>query len=119
MMPPRADLDHLRALQPGWDGYEGLPPTAQALTRAELLLARLAGTPLAGPSCVPNPDGGLQLEWAVSSLYIELGIGPTGAFVDLDFRRDWAEENDSATLNIEFISLVRTLTGWLGRTLTP
>lgn len=75
-------IKKLASLEPGWDGYGGVPPTQEAVkATAELLLEthRLTGGLLESPFIAPLPEGGLELEWELDSgAELMLVIPPTG-----------------------------------------
>ena len=78
-------IGKLAKLEPGWDGYDGDPPTEEAIeTTAKLLTAvyRLTHGALKNPFIAPSPDGGLDLEWELDSgAELMLVIPPTGTDV--------------------------------------
>lgn len=59
---PRALAD----LKPGWDGYNGVPTTEQAIRTAE------------GIQYVPMSNGGMQIELHALGCSVEIEIGPDG-----------------------------------------
>ena len=78
-------LEELASLEPDWDGYEGKPPSSQAVAMAACLVAGAwdrFGTQRedrAQPyEIMPIADGGLQLEWRGSNKRLHLNVGPDG-----------------------------------------
>lgn len=75
-----AKLDDLALLQFDWDGYQGYPPTPEALLAAKQLLLHLHDfNPAYLPhDVVPLSDGAVELEWinrdATRQLYLEASI---------------------------------------------
>jgi hypothetical protein len=62
-------LAKLRQLKPGWDSYGGKAPTREALHVAETVA-------LWAPQVVPMSHGGVQLEWHVNGVDLEIEIKP-------------------------------------------
>lgn len=56
----------LAELKRGWDGYDGIPTTEQAIRTAE------------GLQYVPMSNGGMQIELHTLGLTVEIEIGPSG-----------------------------------------
>lgn len=79
-------LSQLQRLENDWDSYGGSPPTAQALEAAERLIKHpaleldLAFAPAVPmpDEILPNPDGGIELEWNAHDQLFALEILPTG-----------------------------------------
>ena len=71
-------LNYLRALPTGWDGYSGLPLQREIADFAQDLLNRLCTATTPEPDIVPLSSGGLQVEWHVSAVEIELMIDTPG-----------------------------------------
>lgn len=86
----------LMALEENWDSYGGralLPATAR---QALQLLARLCDLGLPAPRLVPTAPGGVQFEWDVEGVELELELAPGGAmmaiFDDRDRGESWERE---------------------------
>lgn len=74
-------IRHLKTLEPGWDGYNGLPISEKASenTAALLIIAAFLGARLDDPFIAPLPDGGLEIEWEKDSgPELLVGVPPTG-----------------------------------------
>lgn len=71
----RDKLAHLRSLKPGWDSYGGKPISTESLSVADYILTT-PGQP------VPCSDGGVQIEWHVGGVDVEICIGPDGKIVE-------------------------------------
>jgi hypothetical protein len=81
-------LNELTALQPGWDGYEGVPVTFENAFFAMQVLEACCRGDDPTPQIVPGTSGDLQIEWHLERGDIELHIlGPN------DVRAWHAEEN--------------------------
>jgi len=52
-----SSIDDMRKLKPGWDGYDGVPPTEAALSAVETILNLMS---IATP--VPGSDGSVQID---------------------------------------------------------
>jgi hypothetical protein len=78
-------LEELASLELDWDGYDGRPPSGQAVAMAGCLVAGawdrfgLQHDLRAQPyEIMPIADGGLQLEWRGSGQRLHLNVGPEG-----------------------------------------
>jgi hypothetical protein len=81
-------LNELAALQPGWDGYEGVPVTFENAYFAMQVLEACCRGDDPTPQIVPGTSGDLQIEWHLERGDIELHIlGPN------DVRAWHADEN--------------------------
>ena len=67
-------LNELVALQPGWDGYEGVPVTFENAYFAMDVLDACCRTDDPTPQIVPGASGDLQIEWHLEKGDIELHI---------------------------------------------
>lgn len=69
----------LRELPENWDSYGARQVTVQSFETALLLTSRISeGSPL--PSIVPTPTGGVQLEWHLFGIDLEVDITPEGNY---------------------------------------
>lgn len=81
-------LTELAALEPDWDSYGGLPPTARAVEAARRLLKDVMDRTGKAPTAVlPFPSGGLQAIWERCDNELQVDIGPDGAFGYLSVQR--------------------------------
>lgn len=69
---PTPLTDGLRALEPDWDSYGGVPTTDAALRAAEGVERSF--------TLVPHSDGGFQVEIHAAGIDVEVEIGPDGTF---------------------------------------
>jgi hypothetical protein len=67
-------LNHLVALQRGWDGYGGHAVQFDTAAFALKLLESAFDSDVPAPQIVPGSDGGLQLEWHLEQGDIELDV---------------------------------------------
>lgn len=65
-------------LEDGWAGPGSVAPTAQVVLRALEALNELAVRSLLRPQLLPTVDGGVQFEWHVRGLDVELSFLPWG-----------------------------------------
>ena len=73
-----AELQRLLHLNHGWDSYVARPVSPYAAVRGlNLLFEALPGSGPA-PQLVPMSDGGLQMEWHLRGLNVEVSVPPTG-----------------------------------------
>lgn len=67
----------LMDLSPGWDSYGALKPNREAAMFALEMLERLMHVDTPVPSIVPSHSGGIQLEWHVNHVDLEIHVaGP-------------------------------------------
>jgi hypothetical protein len=69
------EVEQLDSLTDGWDSYEGRAITKEAMTAATRALIALRDH---APSIVPTAQGGVQLEWHVARVDMEIEFGPDG-----------------------------------------
>ena len=67
-------FERITELAPNWDGYDGVPPTRAAISTAHAVANAL----LHPPQVVPVNDGGVQLEWHIEGVDVEIAITPKG-----------------------------------------
>lgn len=67
-------LNHLCSLRNGWDGYRGRPTRIDVGYFAIQLLQMIASCATPEPSIVPLSSGGLQIEWHLEHIEIEITI---------------------------------------------
>jgi hypothetical protein len=86
LLPALQRLDELSRLEPDWDRYGALPPSAPALDIAESIMrqvveqfGQLFGERAAPYTVMPTAAGGLQLEWQGPTAELVLTIGVDGA----------------------------------------
>lgn len=65
----------LLELGENWDSYGASPITPESVAGAERV-ANVVGK--WEPRAVPTPNGGVQLEWTVDGVDLEIEIGPDG-----------------------------------------
>lgn len=74
----RGTLNKLMALKEGWDGYDGLPTLARVAEHTRMFLEEVEAYTSSAPDLVPLPNGGVQLEWYIGEVEIEVEIEPDG-----------------------------------------
>ena len=107
-------LDELSMLEPDWDSYGGLPPTARAIGLASRVIVESVAQTGGAPSDVlPLPAGGLQLVWAHDPDELQIDVGPEGVLGYLMIRRGEGppsmSEGDDISLT-DVLALVAQLT---------
>lgn len=83
-------LRKLTQLSPGWDSYRARPTSTRAAAVARELLRRTMQDETPVPSIVPMSQGGIQLEWHLRGMNIEVTVPPTGSPVEV-----WCEDLQS------------------------
>ena len=100
-------LNELGALQPGWDGYEGIPVVFENAHFAVAVLESCCGNNDPVPQIVPGPSGDLQIEWHLEKGDIELHIlAPNNVqawYVD----EDTGFDGEELSLTTDFTTVVR------------
>jgi len=86
---PRADhvaklwsrLEALSKIEDGWIDGEGVAPASKAIQQAHDVLARLLvdNDWIDRPKVFPNPDGGVQAEWAIGAWMCEVIFSADGS----------------------------------------
>ena len=71
----------LMDLAPNWDSYGGRPVSLATASHAFQLLTRLCDFGLPAPRLVPTAPGGVQFEWDVEGVELELELEPGGGMV--------------------------------------
>lgn len=74
----RGTLSQLTALEEGWDGYDALPTLPRVAEHTQLFLEQVEAYTSVAPDLVPLPNGGVQLEWYIGEVEIEVEIEPDG-----------------------------------------
>lgn len=78
--------------------YAGdLRPSLTSARTALLILANAMAPDTAVPSLVPCFDGGLQIEWHMNGVDLEIWVGPEGdvsAWCEHSSGREWEDEGD-------------------------
>jgi hypothetical protein len=70
-------LEELRRLEPGWDGYKGLPVSLENAWFALRMLEATCRVNTPSPQIVPGASGDLQMEWHTVHGDVELLVrGP-------------------------------------------
>lgn len=100
-------LDELVGLQPGWDGYDGVPvPFQNAYFAMQVLQACCRGDDPT-PQIVPGGSGDLQIEWHLEKGDIELHIfGPNNVHAWY-FDEHTGLDGEEASLTNDFTVVVR------------
>lgn len=78
-----AKLETLTELGDNWDSYGGRRIAVATVLEVFQLLAGLYALGLTAPTIVPTSNGGIQLEWRVRELELELSFEPNGRMLAL------------------------------------
>jgi len=62
----------------GWDSYGGLPVTREVLGEMVGWLLNWTGHEAPAPTVVPTSGGGVQLEWHMAGIDLEVEFQPSG-----------------------------------------
>ena len=108
------ELRGLTRLPPGWDSYTARPISADTATAATQLLLQVVQDDTPVPSIVPMSRGGIQLEWHLRGMNIEVTVPPLGSSVEVwyeDLRsgeeREFTIEDDPSALRDVLAELAR------------
>jgi hypothetical protein len=95
-------LRRLQAYSRGWDGYHGRPPKPSVIAFTRNILQSVMKSNVRAPAIVPLSGGGLQLEWHMGGMDIELAIyAPFNAELSADFS-DGRQPVEEVTLSTDF-----------------
>ena len=93
--PILCSFGDLMALPPDWDSYGGRPIAHGAVDRALDLLASIMEDSTPVPSIVPIPDGGVQMEWHLAGVDLEITLhGAGGGEVSFEDRANSSWEGE-------------------------
>ena len=79
----RRQIGDLLALAPGWDSYSARQISGAAGARAFELLEQQTQRDTPRPSIVPMSRGGIQIEWHLRNLNIEITVQAEGSPVEV------------------------------------
>lgn len=103
--PVMKRLKELVTLQRGWDGYNGLPVSAENAFFALSIVEAVSGANTPPPTLVPGSAGDLQIEWHMASGDVELHIlSPNN--VDAWFAVAGSDDEEMARLTYDFTDVV-------------
>ena len=83
----RAGIAQLLELKPGWDSYSARPLSRVNARRAVRLLNEVMRPDIPLPAIVPTVHGGIQLEWHIRGVDLEICIEPRE---EITFIAAWA-----------------------------
>jgi hypothetical protein len=102
-------LAKLSTYSVGWDGYQSEPPRRTVIEFARSVLDSTMQPTTATPAIVPLNGGGLQLEWHIGGLDIELAIyRPNEAELTVSYS-DGREPIEERALTSNFADLAHAL----------
>jgi hypothetical protein len=108
-----ARLARIAALENDWDSYGARPISGAVVALVEHLLEVSAQPKVPEPAVVPTPDGGVQLEWHIRGLDLEVAVAPSAAGALLvSLEDEWAHEVTEETLlpgSAQFFDLLHRL----------
>jgi len=92
----RTRLQTFTHLPQNWDSYGSQPLSWATARHAAQLLSQLGGFGLPAPRLVPTAQGGVQFEWDVGGIQLELELEPGGGmlavFDDIHQGESWDRE---------------------------
>src|SRR6266496_3882486 len=80
LTPTVEAMHRLLRLEEGWDSYGARRIEPKAVDSARNLLIRTAKPETPPPIVVPSPRGGVQLEWHMNGIDLEVEAFPEGRF---------------------------------------
>jgi hypothetical protein len=69
-----AQVTALLKMRAGWDSYRAVPVRHDAAMFALTVLENVMSASTPSPSVVPSPNGGLQLEWHINHIDLEIHV---------------------------------------------
>jgi hypothetical protein len=99
------------SLKPDWDSYGGTRIDPQAALEAARLLLTLAAPDTPKPSIFPTPHGGVQIEWHLSHMELEIDVrSPARLEVGYEIYESGEEEEFEITSDFRpLVALVQRL----------
>jgi len=106
-----ASLYSLSSLPAGWNSYQAKPIGPDVIQAAVKLVSNLLKTNTPAPDVVPRVQGGIQLEWHLKNIDIEVYIDSSGAM------RFYAEDltDSRAPDELQLPAGEAVLSSWLAR----
>ena len=97
-------LKELTQLQANWDSYDAVPVDPRIATLAEDLVEWFAVDRMPPPDLFATSDGGVQIEWHIRRVNIEIDVSPTEGttiyFQDLNAGEPWSRPASSPDLQL-------------------
>jgi len=109
-----AQLNALRQLAEGWDGYHGCAINHAIVDAAIAVIQRLKPHLAPRPRIVPLTSGGLQLEWNTPVRSLELEFETTSTIHYLRWQPS-AQIEDEDVIAADDTPKVEALIGWFAR----
>ncbi len=120
LLPAFERIAEMAKLQANWDREHADPPTASAVSAADLLILAVAeeqecrGRGRVGPTTSsPIPDGGIQVEWDGPNARIDVQANPDGSY---GFLVKWGTGRDAKYEEAE-VAPLRTILSLVARVL--
>jgi hypothetical protein len=103
-------IDAIGMLSHDWDGYGGLPISAEGLKAAQHFLSA-APPPMTNPEIVPNSYGTVSLEWKsdAGEAYLEIGRTRYSGHITPQYGHTIYIEGQSALLGYEEMAFINRL----------
>ena len=96
IVPITDRLTHLSKLRQNWDSYGASPVSTQAITFAIQVLNEIMAESTPLPAIVPTTDGGVQLEWHLAGIDLEVEVSGDGILSvlceDAAEQQQWEED---------------------------
>ena len=94
-------IDELLEFEENWDSYGAPPISPSAAAAAKSTLQLAAGQNILWPSVVPSSDGGVQIEWNLAKVALEIEFRPDGGIGALFVDRTTGIEIEKPRLSAE------------------
>lgn len=111
LLPTVQAMGHLLTLESGWDSYGAARIHPENVEAALRLLLNVMKEATPAPSVVPTSSGGVQLEWHVSGVDLEIETLSAQRFSVFFEDYDSKEQPEE----LEIVSDLRPLTKWISK----
>lgn len=106
-LPVLSRLEELVRLEPGWDGYRGVPVSFENAAFALQILDLICSDEVPAPQIVPGSSGDIQIEWHNMAGDVELHIRAPNDVHAWKCMGGDKEEGEELELTNDFLEVIR------------